>query len=187
MEKFIPELYNEVAVLLQPVIEKYNLDKITVESLVRSSIEVEEQELQPVTAIWKSKKGISYSTKASNIKVNLKFALSSIFRLKTTFTQEDFWLGLAILRLIVDLFTSATQELDELSAVVLIGVYRLQNSDIERLERYIKEICPETMVAQVTHENVEDALYKLEKWGCVSCIDGNYLVNETVTASMIKK
>ena len=38
MEKFIPESYNTVINLLQPVIEKYDLDKITVESLVRSSV-----------------------------------------------------------------------------------------------------------------------------------------------------
>ena len=84
MEKFIPESYNTVINLLQPVIEKYDLDKITVESLVRSSIEIDEHEIQPVTTIWKSRKGTVYSTKPSNIKVNLKFSLSSIFRLKTT-------------------------------------------------------------------------------------------------------
>ena len=69
MEKFIPESYNTVINLLQPVIEKYDLDKITVESLVRSSIEIDEHEIQPVTAIWKSRKGTVYSTKPSNIKV----------------------------------------------------------------------------------------------------------------------
>ena len=56
--------------------------KITVESLVRSSIEIEEQSVQPVTAIWSFRNGKTYSTKASNIKVNLKFALSSVFSTK---------------------------------------------------------------------------------------------------------
>ena len=115
MEKFIPETYKEVTKNLEPVIEKYDLDKITVESLVRSSIEIEEQSVQPVTAIWSFRNGKTYSTKASNIKVNLKFALSSVFRLKTTLGQRDFWLALAIIYLIVDLFTTATQEIDEIS------------------------------------------------------------------------
>ena len=116
MEKFIPETYKEVTKSLEPVIEKYDLDKITVESLVRSSIEIEEQSVQPVTAIWSFRNGKTYSTKASNIKVNLKFALSSVFRLKTTLGQRDFWLALAIIYLIVDLFTTATQEIDEISS-----------------------------------------------------------------------
>ena len=42
MEKFIPETYKEVTKNLEPVIEKYDLDKITVERLVRSIIEIEE-------------------------------------------------------------------------------------------------------------------------------------------------
>ena len=165
MEKFIPESYNTVINLLQPVIEKYDLDKITVESLVRSSIEIDEHEIQPVTTIWKSRKGTVYSTKPSNIKVNLKFALSSIFRLKTTLNQE----------------------IDELSAVVLVSVYRLQNGNTERIKQYAKEICPSSLSDKLQSENIDDSLAKLESWGCISCEEGNYLVNEKVMASMIKK
>ena len=39
MEKFIPELYNEVVVLLQPVIEKYNLDKIYTDVVTGSNFD----------------------------------------------------------------------------------------------------------------------------------------------------
>lgn len=48
-KNLIPETYKEVTKNLEPVIEKYDLDKITVESLVRSSIEIEEQSVQAVT------------------------------------------------------------------------------------------------------------------------------------------
>lgn len=34
---------------------------------------------------------------------------------------------------------------------------------------------------------MEESLKKLESWGCISCTDGIYMVNETITASMIKK
>ena len=187
MEKFIPETYKEVTKNLEPVIEKYDLDKITVESLVRSSIEIEEQSVQPVTAIWSFRNGKTYSTKASNIKVNLKFALSSVFRLKTTLGQRDFWLALAIIYLIVDLFTTATQEIDEISSVVLIAVYRLQHGDEKRILEYINEICTENLKKDILPEHIEESLEKLESWGCISCVDGKYRVNETVTASMIKQ
>lgn len=36
-------------------------------------------------------------------------------------------------------------------------------------------------------EHIEESLEKLESWGCISCVDGKYRVNETVTASMIKQ
>lgn len=187
MEKFIPETYKEVTNRLEPVIKKYDLDKITVESLVRSSIEIEEQSVQPATAVWSLKNGKTYSTKASNIKINLKFALSSVFRLKTTLGQKDFWLGLAIIYLIVDLFTMATEEIDEILSVVLIAVYRLQHGDKERILEYINRICPENLKNDATLGHIEESLKKLESWGCISCEDGIYMVNETVTASMIKQ
>nr|WP_295300470.1 hypothetical protein [uncultured Blautia sp.] len=186
MEKFIPETYKEVTSRLEPVMEKYDLDKITVESLVRSSIEIEEQVAQPATAVWKSKSGKIYSTKGSNIKVNLKFALSSVFRLKTTLGQKDFWLGFAIIYLIVDLFTMATEEIDEISSVVLIAVYRLQHGDEKRLREYINHICPSNLEKDITQERIEESLKQLESWGCISCIDGIYTINEIVTASMVK-
>lgn len=181
-----PEEYKTVIDMLEPMISEKELDKITVESLVRSCIEVEEQPIQPVTALWKTKQGKSYSTKASNIKVNLKFALASVFRVKTIMNQKDVWLGMAIIHMIVDLFTTATQEIDEISALILIGVYRLQHGDIERLNRYIMEISPENMKELITTHIIEESLGKLEGWGCICCVGGEYVVNEIVTASMIK-
>lgn len=186
MERYIPEEYKTVICMLNPILEKYELDKITVESLVRSSIEVEEQQVNPVTFFWKSKQGKSYSTKASNIKVNLVFSLKSIFRVKNIISEKDVWLALTIIYMIVDLFTVATQEIDELSALVLIGVYRLQHGNIERLNNYIKEISPESMKEDITIQGIEESLIKLEGWGCIHCVEGEYIVNETVTASMIK-
>lgn len=186
MEKYIPETYKLAINMLEPMIKKYDLDRITLESLVRSSIEIEEQDIQPVTAIWRNKKGQIYSTKASNIKVNLSFALSSLFRLKTSLNQKDFWLVLAIIHLIVDLFTMATKEVDEFSAVVLVGVYRLQHANIEKIMEYIKEICPKDLNSKVTIDSINEALKKLESWGCISVLNGEYIVNETVKASMIR-
>lgn len=186
MERYLPEEYKIVIDMLEPTIEKYNLDKITIESLVRSCIEVEEQPIQPVQILWKTKHGKSYSTKPSNIKVNLKFALTSVFRVKTIMSQEDVWIVLAILHMIVDLFTTATQEIDEISALVLIGVYRLQHGDIERLNHYLMEISPENLKEHITMTAIEGALTKLEGWSCICCVGGQYVVNETVTASMIK-
>lgn len=187
MEKYIPKTYEMVSDMLEPVINQYNLDKITIESMIRSSVEFEEQEIQPVTAVWKFKNGKTYSTKASNIKINLKFALSSVFRLKSILEEKDIWIGIAIIHLIVDSFIMAVQEIDEISSVVLIAVYRLVHGDTERLRNYVEKICPPNLKQQLTLDCMEDSLKKLESWGCISCSDGIYMVNETITASMIKK
>ena len=96
-------------------------------------------------------------------------------------------MGLAIIYLIVDLFTMATEEIDEISSVVLIAVYRLQHGDKERILEYINRICPENLKNDATLGHIEESLKKLESWGCISCEDGIYMVNETVTASMIKQ
>lgn len=187
MEKYIPEIYNTLVDKLKPIIEQYKLDTITVESLIRSSVEVEDLEVQPVTTIWKNKEGKVYSTKASNIKVDLKFALSSVLRVKTIIEKKDIWLVLAIIHLIVDLFTMATQEVDEFSSVVLVAVYRLQHCNLERISDYINEICLEDMKCMFSSEKIEESLEKLESWGCITCKEGKFEVNETVAASMIKE
>lgn len=186
MDKYIPEVYKKSTERLENIIERYHLDRITVESMVRSCIEVEEQEIQPASATWRSRGGRVYSTKASNIKVNLRFALSSVFRLKTIFAQDDFWLALAMIHLIVDLFTNATKEIDEISSVVLVAVYRLQHADKEKILEYAEKICPESIQELLSAECVEESLEKLECWGCIDLINGRYSVKEIVTASMVK-
>lgn len=182
----IPEVYTEIINMLEPVIKQYDLDEISVKSLVRSSIEIEKQPIQPATVVWKSKDGNSYSTKPSNIKVNLKFALSTVFRLKTIINQEDIWLVLAILHLIVDLFTCSTTKIDELTGLALLSVYRLQHADEERLFGYAKEICPKGKEELLQKSDFELSLARLEEWGCIKMEQGEYILNETVTSSMVK-
>ncbi len=187
MDMCIPEEYTRIISMLEPVIKEYNLDEISVKSLVRSSIEVEEQPIQPATVVWKSKDGKIYSTKPSNIKVNLKFALSTIFRLKTVISQKDIWVALAVLHLVVDLFTNSAIEIDELAGLALLSVYRLQHADEERLLKYAEEICPEEKHEMVQKDDFVLSLARLEEWGCIKKEQGEYILNETVTSSMIKE
>lgn len=187
MDMCIPEEYTEIVDILEPVIKKYDLDEISVKSLVRSSIEIEEQPIQPATLIWKSKDGNSYSVKPSNIKVNLKFALSTVFRLKTIITQKDIWFVLAILHLVVDLFIDPKVKIDELAGVALISVYRLQRANKERLFLYAKDVCPSKKKEILKENDFELALARLEEWGCVKMVQGEYVLSETVTSSMVKE
>lgn len=139
------------------------------------------------SVVWKSKDGNIYSTKPSNIKVNLKFALSTIFRLKTVISQKDIWVALAVLHLVVDLFTNTTIKIDELAGLALLSVYRLQHADEEKLLKYAEEICPEEKHEMVQKDDFVLSLARLEEWGCIKREQGEYILNETVTSSMIKE
>lgn len=68
---------------LEPIIEKYELDPVMLSSIVRGTVEVEEQPIPPASKVWKSKDNKVYTIKPSNIKINLSFALANAFRLKT--------------------------------------------------------------------------------------------------------
>ena len=55
MNDYIPEEYSNVIKSLEPIVEKYELDSVMVSSIVRGSIEKEEQPIQPASKVWKSK------------------------------------------------------------------------------------------------------------------------------------
>ena len=62
MNQFIPEIYKNVIETLNSMIEKHKLDEITVESLVRSSIEIEDPVMELVTQLRRLN-GKTYSIK----------------------------------------------------------------------------------------------------------------------------
>ena len=183
MNSYIPEEYTRAIESLEPIIEKYGLDYVTISSIVRGCLDIEEQIIPPASKIWTSKDGNVYSIKPSNIKVNLSFALGNAFRLKRVFTQEDIWLVLAIIHLIVDIFTSATKKVDEISALVLLAIFRLQSAEKERIYEYAKKIVPEHSVIELTEEQFSNALDNLEELKCIHLKDGKYSICETIDSS----
>lgn len=173
MDKYIPEEYNKVIQMLKPVIEKYDLDSITVESLVRTSLVIESGEYTAALVCWKDREGQVYSTKPSNIKVNLNFALSTAFRLKAAIYAKDIWLSLSILYLVVGLFTDATKKVDEISSLVLLSVYRLEEAEAEHIFEYSSKINPDDSGIQLTKETCIKALNNLEDLKCIKLENGN--------------
>lgn len=184
MNEYLPEEYSRAIEMINPIVEKYGLDSILVNSIVRGAIEKESQPIQPASTVWKSKKGNTYSLKPANIKVNLSFALSNAFRMKTIFKQEDIWLVLAILHLAIDLFTSAVEKVDEASSLVLLSTFRLQEASKEDILNYTLKIQPEESKLTITDELVQNALDNLEDLRCVDLKDGKYHVVETIDSSI---
>lgn len=184
MNEYLPEEYSSAIEMLNPIVEKYGLDPILVNSIVRGAVEKELQPIQPASTIWKSKKGNTYSLKPANVKVNLSFALSNAFRLRTVFEQKDIWLVLAILHLAIDLFTSAVEKVDEVSSLVLLATFRLQEASKEEIIKYATKIRPKESKLIITDELVQTALDNLEDLRCVELKEGKYHVIETIDSSL---
>lgn len=184
MNDYIPEEYLKAIKSLEPIIEKYELDSVMVSSIVMGCVEKEEQPLQPASKVWKSEDGNVYTVKPANIRINLSFALANAFRLKTVFSQKDIWLVLAIIHLIVDMFTNATIRVDEKSALILLAVFRLQQADKFEIKEYASKILPQGSSITITDTLVQEALDNLEELRCVRLEDGKYSVIETIGSSL---
>lgn len=184
MNDYIPEEYSEAIKSLQPIIDKYGLDSVMISSIVRGSIEKEERPIPPASKVWKAKDGNVYTVKPANIKVNLSFALSNAFRLKTVFAQKDIWLVLAIIYLVVDMFTSAVKKVDEMSALILLAVFRLQNAEKKEISEYAEKILPSNSCLCISDDNVQKALDNLEELKCIKYENAKYSVIETIGSSL---
>ncbi len=184
MNDYIPEEYSKAIKSLEPIIQKYGLDAVMVSSIVRGSIEKEDQPIQPASKVWKSKDGNVYTVKPANVKVNLSFALANAFRLKTMFSQKDIWLVLAIIYLIVDMFTSAIKKVDEISALILLAIFRLQEAEKTEIKEYALKIVPQNSNIIINDKVVQEALDNLEELKCIKLDDSRYSVIETIGSSL---
>lgn len=184
MNDYIPEEYSKAIKSLEPIIQKYGLDVVMVSSIVRGSIEKEDQPIQPASKVWKSKDGNVYTVKPANVKVNLSFALANAFRLKTMFSQKDIWLVLAIIYLIVDMFTSAIKKVDEISALILLAIFRLQEAEKTEIKEYALKIVPQNSNIIINDKVVQEALDNLEELKCIKLDDSRYSVIETIGSSL---
>lgn len=169
---------------IEPLIERYKLDRVMLTSIIRGSMEKEEYSIKPASKVWRSKDGNVYSIKPANVKINLSFALENAFRLKTIFGEKDIWLVLAIIYIVVDMFTNAVEKVDELSALVLLALFRLQTATKERVTDYACQILPENCKLKVNEQSVEESLNTLEELKCIKLENGVYSVMETIDSSL---
>lgn len=177
----VPE-YEEIKKNLIPFIKEHDLDSITVNSLIRGSIEVLEPEIPTasVAVIDANNLTSGISVKLKNIKVNLKFALNSIFSFKSVCDAEGKWLILVILKTIVFLFEEMKVELSEKEAIVLFCIYRLQSATLGEIIEYAEKIRENGKEADMQIEGVNDALRNLERIGTIKMENGKYFLCETI-------
>lgn len=184
IEVYFPQEYVDIIEELQKIMIPYNLDDTTLSSLVRASIEIEQQLPEPASRLFKLQNGKKYSVKPSNIKVNLKYALDLAFRFKTIFELHDIWLALAIISLIVNLFTNAIKEIDEISSIVILAIYRMQKGSEAEIFEQAKVIQPKSSSVILDMKSIQKSLSQLEDFKCIQLIDGKYSIIESVSSSL---
>lgn len=182
MAGYIAPEYEEIEKNLIPFTEEHDLDSITVSSLMRGSIEVLEPEIPTasVAVIDANNLTSGISVKLKNIKVNLKFALNSIFSFKSVCDVEGRWLILAILKTIVFLLKEMKVEFGEKEAIVLFCIYRLQSATSEEIIEYAQKLRENEKEVDIQIEDVNDALKNLERIGTIKLEYGKYILCETI-------
>lgn len=180
MSSYIDPEYETVEEMLKPLIKEHALDEITVNSLIRGSMEILDSELPTasVAVIDVDNLNSAASIKPKNIKFNLKFALNSIFSFKTICDTQDLWLVLSIIKTIVFLVQNMTIKLSIYESAVLVALYRLQSATDREIIAYLGKL--KEIDCDVDTQNVSDALDNLEKIGTVKMEDGKYCMCETI-------
>ena len=182
MAGYIAPEYEEIEKSLIPFTEEHDLDPVTVSSLIRGSIEVLEPEIPTasVAVIDADNLTSGISVKLKNIKVNLKFALNSIFSFKSVCDAEGMWLILAILKTIVFFVEEMKVELGEKEAVVLFCIYRLRAATSGEIIEYAEKLRKNGKEVDIQIEGVNDALKHLERIGTIKLENGKYILRETI-------
>lgn len=177
----VPE-YEEIAKSLQSFSDEHNLDMVTLNSLIRGSVEILDPERTTASVIminpdnWTSGKSI----KIKNIKINLKFALNSVFSFKSIYDSEGIWLVLAFLKAILFLLEESKIELGVNESIALFCIYRLQTADSEKIVTYAKGLNLDNQTTDIHAGNIKNILKKLENIGTIKLEAGKYHLRETL-------
>ncbi len=182
MSSYIAPEYMAIENMLKPFVKEHELDMVTVNSLIRGSMELLEPEPPTASVAILDSKDMSsaVSVKPSNIRINLKFAFNSIFSFKSLLDAEGIWLVLSLLKTIVFLISDMEVRLNENEAVVLFCLYRLRNAACEEMIDYIETVKSEKIHVEINTIGLKKALYQLEKIGTVKLEAGKYSMCETI-------
>lgn len=176
---YILSEFLELEQKLEPFIKEHNLDIVTVKSLVRGSVEILEPEYVPVSTIkLYTKKMDASSIKFNNIKINLKFALNSIFSFKSFCGADGIWLILSILKAVEYILSSATITFEKNDAIVLYCIYRLRNATESEILDYQSQIIYDDKVLSI--QEIMESLKNLKNAKTIDIENNKYYVCESI-------
>lgn len=183
MTNNIIDKYNEIDNMLKPFVDEHELDEVTVNSLIRGSVEILEPEIPiaSVASIDVNNFAASWSIKPRNIKVNLNFALNSIFSVKSIHDSDGIWLIFVILKALAFLVADMKVSLNKTEAIVLYALYRLRSATDDNIAKYINSTLKiKEEDADIQLEEVKTALNNLERIGTIKMDDGKYCMRESI-------
>lgn len=169
LEEVVEWYVNENKAILE------GIDDVTIISLLRSSLEIENPELPKSSVIIRDvrNKGELHSIKLKNIKFNLSFALDTILGLYTILgPEEKEGLVLAMLKFIRDLFKEMDEKIEKKDVLVLREIYSLDFDG--------NGVAKDKIELELKVANIEDSLERLEKLNCIVCVEQKYTVIEYI-------
>ena len=176
----IPNEYREIENKLVPIADEYELDKVTLNGLIKSCVRIIEPDMEPANII-RINKDLSSGERLSlkSFRVDLKYALDLIYSARTLVSSKKIWFVLALLKIILQLLGRTYSELDYQEAVVVFCCYRLGRANLERIKRYISQLKKESVINDI-EINADEACDNLEKYNIIEMIDGNYVLREYI-------
>lgn len=182
MSRYVGYEYEEIEKELEHYIKEYQLDPVTVKSLIRGSIEFHESDLPKAEVVIIKDKDLSSSRRISyrNIQFNLKFALDSIFSFKSIFEASDSKLISCLLMAVLIFKDDIIKQLEEEETIVLYALYQIQNATENEIGKYIKKLKKDEVIDDINNINIKKALQNLEKIGCIQMKDGKYCLCEKI-------
>jgi hypothetical protein len=163
-------------------IKEHRIDEISVQSLFKATIDFVENEPEAASVVYISPDDFSKakSTKISNVRINLKFAIDMIFAVNLVLTSDGMWLLLSLLKAIVFLYDSMTTKLEKDEAIVLFAIYRLQKADSSRIKEYLDSLATSNKSGDFKVANVDESLQKLKKINTIDTVDGMWYITELI-------
>ena len=182
MESYIAPEYREIEDFLMPFVEEHELDSITVNSMIRGSIEILEPDIPVASVVMMKENDLTsaVSVKPKNIKISLGFALDSIFSFKSVCDSEGIFLILTLLKTILFLMGKMWITLKSDQAIVVFIIYRLKSATPQDIIRYTKKLKNEVKEVDIAIENIDEVLDSLEEMSVIKMEDGKYILCETI-------
>lgn len=167
---------------MEPFIEENGLDKVAVNSLLRSSMEFLKPGPSRAAVVLMDAKDLSSSASVKLvIRVDMKLALESIFCFRSVLEERGIWLMLALLRAISLLIADARVDFGKKETIVLFALYRLRSADVREITAYIDRLIHEEENIHIESDiDVKGALKNLEAAGTVKMDYGKFRMCETV-------
>ena len=180
-EEYIGSLYENLEENLIEFIKSENIDIITFRSLLRSSVEISEQDVSPATiGIISADASKGKRVHIRNYQFNLKHALDMIYATKTAVKSDGIMLVLAMIKVFLLLTDEFVLEFDSSDAVVLLCIHRLRGGSATRIYEYAKQLDNQIAAAEFSFEELEGILDKLEKIKMIQLIDGEYQLRDRI-------